>query len=81
MFLHNLVNFGAKKCPFSLREEVTINRLFSSLPGRQEQLACFRAGIGTWRGRSKNFRRRLPWFHRASPSTTLNEIRYINEYG
>ncbi len=54
--------------------------LFSSLPdGRQERLACVRAGIGTWRGRL--IRRRLPWYLRASPSTTLNEIRYINEYG
>jgi hypothetical protein len=53
--------------------------LFSFLPGtRKKRLARHRAGIGTCR---KRCRRRLPWFHRASPSTTLNEIRFINEYG
>ncbi len=33
-------------------------------------------------GYGANFRHhRLPWFPRVSPSTTLNEIRYINECG
>jgi hypothetical protein len=44
MFLHNLFSFGAKKCPFSLREEVSINRLFSSLPGGRQETACLRPG-------------------------------------
>jgi hypothetical protein len=81
MYMHNFFDGGAKKSPFSLREEVAIQQtllIFARWTGKK-RLACVRAGIGTWRGRLCC--RRLPWFHRASPSATLNEIRYINEYG
>jgi hypothetical protein len=44
MFLHNIANFGAKKCPFSLREEDTIVILFSSLPGVGQETACLHPG-------------------------------------
>ncbi len=53
--------------------------LFSSFPEQRRALADVQAGFGTCH--NERLRYRLPWFHRASPSTTLNEIRYINEYG
>jgi hypothetical protein len=51
--------------------------------GCRQETACLLPGWNWHLARQiiKKTCRRLPWFRRASPSTTLNEIRYINEYG
>ncbi len=64
-----------------MREEVgklvRSSHLFEASAGQTARYNF--AGIGTWTLKTRS--NRLPWFHRASPSTTLNEIRYINECG
>jgi hypothetical protein len=80
MFFHNLSLDWGKQHPIpSGEEESTEDMLFSFLPAGRQETACAPSG---WNWHlPRRCRHRLPWFHRASPSTTLNEIRFINEYG
>jgi hypothetical protein len=77
-FCINIYDLRAKKPPAHCEKRAS--RLFSSLPADGKKLpAC--DGLELAPGTAGLNCRRLPWFHRASPSATLNEIRYINEYG
>jgi len=73
MLLTNLP-FRETKKPLPTREEAALLSP-SHLP------YAIRVGWNWHLATPEAYRSRLPWLHRASPSATHHEIRYINGYG